>query len=61
LLAPGNSVLLTGQPESVDYDAEIDGQTCRLSIHQEGAAGNCLIPFFLREGKPDYVRVFEEP
>lgn len=61
LLTPGNSVLLVGQPESVDYDAEIDGQTYRLSIRQEGAEGNCLIPFFLREGKPDFVRVFEEP
>jgi len=61
LLAPGNSILLTGQPASVDYDAVIDGECYRLSIRQEGAEGNCLIPFFLREGKPDFVRIFEDP
>jgi len=61
LLAPGNSILLTGQPASIDYVAEIDGQGYRVSIRQEGAEGNCLIPFFLRDGKPDFVRVFEDP
>jgi hypothetical protein len=61
LLAPGNSVHLVHQPASVDYVAEIDGQTYRLVIRQEGAAGNCLIPFFLRNGKPDFIRVFETP
>jgi hypothetical protein len=30
-------------------------------IAQEGAIGNCLIPFFLRDGKPDFIRVFETP
>jgi hypothetical protein len=61
LLAPGNSIQLTGQPASIDYDAVIDGQSYKLSIRQEGAEGNCLIPFFLRDGKPDFVRVFEDP
>jgi len=61
LLAPGNSVQLVHQAASIDYDAVIDGQTYRLEIRQEGAAGNCLIPFFLRNGKPDFIRVFETP
>jgi len=61
LLAPGNSVQLVQQPASIDYDTVIDGQTNRLEIRQEGAAGNCLIPFFLRNGKPDFIRVFETP
>lgn len=61
LLAPGNSLLLTGQPSSIDWIAEIDGESRPLSITQEGAVGNCLIPFFLRNGKPDFVRVFETP
>lgn len=60
-LAPGNSVLLVRQPPCVTYEAVIDDQTIPLKIEQEGAAGNCLIPFFLRNGKPDFVRVFEDP
>ena len=61
LLAPGNSLLLTGQPPCVEWIAEIDGKAHPLSIMQEGAAANCLIPFFLRDGKPTFVRVFETP
>jgi hypothetical protein len=61
LLAPGNSLLFTGQPACVEWVAEIDGVSHPLVITQEGAAGNCLVPFFLRDGKPDFVRVFETP
>lgn len=61
LLAPGGSVQLVRQPASIDYDAEIDGQVYRLEIRQEGAGANCLIPFFLRNAKPDFIRVFETP
>lgn len=61
LLAPGNSLLLTGQPSCVEWIAEIDGQAHPVTIMQEGAAANCLIPFFLRDGKPTYIRVFENP
>lgn len=61
LLAPGNSVLLTRQPADVEWIAEIDGVSLPVSVRQEGAAANCLIPFFLREGRPSFVRVFETP
>jgi hypothetical protein len=61
LLAPGNSLLLTGQPPCVDWIAEIDGQNYPVDIAQVGAEGNCLIPFFLKNGKPDFLRVFETP
>lgn len=60
-LAPGNSVVLVRQPPCASYEAVVDDQTIPLEIEQEGAAGNCLIPFFLRNGKPDFVRVFEDP
>jgi len=60
-LAPGNSVLLVRQPPCVSYEAVIDGQSIPLEIDQEGAEGNCLVPFFLRNGKPAFVRVFEDP
>jgi hypothetical protein len=61
LLAPGNSLLLTGQPPCVEWIAEIDGQAHPVTIMQEGAAANCLIPFFIRDGKPAFIRVFETP
>lgn len=61
LLTPGNSLLLVKQPPCVEWTAEIDGQSYPVSILQEGAAANCLIPFFLREGKPAFVRIFEDP
>jgi len=61
LLAPGSSLVLTGQPACVDWIAEIDGQNYPVAITQEGAEGNCLIPVFLRNGKPDFLKVFETP
>jgi hypothetical protein len=61
LIAPGNSLLLTRQPPCVEWIAEVDGESIPLSVMQEGAAANCLIPFFLRDGKPAFVRVFESP
>jgi len=60
-LTPGNSVLLTAQPDRVLYEIEAGGVASRLEIVQEGAVANCLIPFYLREGKPAHVTVFESP
>jgi len=61
LLTPGNSVLLTGQQDSVVYEAETLGIVLRIEIIQEGAVADCLIPFYLRDGKPTYATVFESP
>lgn len=61
ILTPGGSLLLTGQPSCIDWIAEIDGREIPLSVHQEGASGNCLISFFLKQGEPAFVRVFENP
>jgi hypothetical protein len=61
VLTPGNSLLLTGQSPAVEWTAAIDGQEFPVSILQEGAAGNCIVPFFLKEGRPSFVRVFETP
>ena len=36
-------------------------KTVMPQIVQEGVEGNCLVPFFLREGKPTFIRVFEAP
>jgi len=61
LLAPGDSVLFVHQPSDVEWEAEIESVNYPLSIRQTGTPQNCIIPFFLREGRPDFIRVFESP
>jgi len=61
LLAPGNSVVLTHQPANIAWEAEIDGQVLTVAIVQDGEQKNCLIPFYLRNGQPEFIRVFEDP
>ncbi len=60
-LAPGNSALLVRQPGSAKYEIEVDGEISNFCINQEGAVGNCIVPFFLRNGIPDHIIVFEDP
>ena len=60
LLAPGNSALFIRQPRNLQWEAEIDGRIYPVTIEQENDSNNCLIPFFLRNGQPDFIRVFEE-
>jgi len=60
-LAPGNSALLVRQPGSAKYEIEVDGQISNFCINQEGAVGNCIVPFFLRNGIPNHITVFEDP
>ena len=61
ILLPGASVLLSHQPRSVEWESEIDGIVRSFDIRQEGAGRNCLIPFFLKNGLPECIRVFQEP
>lgn len=61
LLPPGGSALLTHQPSSVEWEAVIEEKVYPLAIRQTGNPRNCLIPFFLRNGKPENIRVFETP
>lgn len=61
LLPPGNSVQLTHQPASVEWEAVIEDQVHLLAIRQGDNPRNCLIAYFLRDGKPDVIRVFENP
>jgi len=60
LLAPGNSALFIHQPSNLEWEAEIEGQTYAVAIEQEGEHRNCLIPFFLKDGEPEFIRVFED-
>ncbi len=61
LLAPGNSALFVKQSPNLHWEAEIDGQVYPLDMEQEADRKNCLIPFFLKNGVPSFVRVFENP
>ncbi len=61
LLAPGNSALFIKQSPNLHWEAVIDGQVYPLDMAQEEDRKNCLIPFFLRNGLPTFVRVFENP
>ncbi|MEI6321854.1 MAG: hypothetical protein WCP60_01975 [bacterium] len=61
LLAPGNSALFIKQPPNLRWEAEIDGQIYPVVMEQEDDQRNCLIPFFLRNGVPSFIRVFENP
>lgn len=61
LLPPGSSALLTHQPASIEWEAVIEERVYPLAVRQTGNARNCLIPFFLRNGKPDFIRIFENP
>jgi hypothetical protein len=60
LLAPGNSALLLHQPPNIHWEAEIDGKIYPFDMEQEDQRKNCLIPFFLRNGVPSFIRVFED-
>jgi hypothetical protein len=59
LLAPGNSAVFIKQPPSIRWVAEIDGQSYPVEIEQEGNRKNCIIPFYLCNGIPTMIRVFE--
>jgi hypothetical protein len=59
LLPPGNSALFVHQPSNQEWEAEIEGETFTISIEQEGEHRNCLIPFFLKNGQPEFIRVFD--
>lgn len=61
LLAPGNNALFIKQPPNLCWDAEIDGQIYSVVMEQEEDHHNCLIPFFLKNGMPAFIRVFENP
>lgn len=61
LLAPGNSALFVKQSPNLHWEAVIEGQVYPLDMEQEAAKKNCLIPFFLKNGQPTFIRVFENP
>ena len=59
VVSPGESAALTSQPAIAQYVATIDGEKTSLLMRQEGLVRNAMIIFFLKSGKPAFMRAFE--
>ncbi|HEY5813071.1 MAG TPA: hypothetical protein VIT23_10525 [Terrimicrobiaceae bacterium] len=58
-IKPGAHAVLEGQTATAEYVARVDDEEIPLLMRQEGLLRNAIIVFFLKSGKPDFVRVFE--
>jgi hypothetical protein len=59
VIKPGDCAVLESQPAVAEYTAYIDGETIPLLMRQEGLIRNAMIVFFLKDGKPSFMRAFE--
>ena len=59
VVKPGEFAVLTGQPATARYLAKVDGESISLFMRQEGLIRNAMIVFFLKFGRPAFVRAFE--
>jgi hypothetical protein len=59
VISPGESAALTSQPAVAQYLAIVDGEKTTLLMRQEGLVRNAMIIFFLKSGKPAFMRAFE--
>ena len=59
VIKPGDCGILENQPATAQYTGHIDGENIPLLIRQEGLIRNAIIVFFLRDGKPSFMRAFE--
>ena len=59
VVKPGEFAVLTGQPATARYLAKVDGENISLLMRQEGLIRNAMIVFFLKSGRPAFVRAFE--
>jgi hypothetical protein len=55
----GECALLESQPPTARYTAHMDGQSIPLLMRQEGLVRNAIIVLFLKEGRPTFMRAFE--
>ena len=55
----GECAVLESQPPTARYTAHVDGESIPLLMRQEGLIRNAIIVFFLKDGKPSFLRVFE--
>ena len=56
---PGEFAVLAGQPATARYLAKVDGENISLLMRQEGLIRNAMIIFFLKNGRPAFMRAFE--
>jgi hypothetical protein len=59
VVRPGECAVLEGQPATAQYTAHVNGESIPLLMRQEGLIRNAIIVFFLKEGKPSFLRAFE--
>ncbi len=59
VVKPGEFAVLTGQPAIARYLAKVDGENISLLMRQEGLIRNAMIVFFLKSGRPAFMRAFE--
>ena len=59
LVEPGEFAILAGQPATARYLAKVDGEGIPLLMRQEGLTRNAMIIFFLKSGRPAFMRAFE--
>jgi hypothetical protein len=59
VVKPGDCAILESQPAIAQYGAKVDGENIPLLMRQEGLIRNAMVVFFLKSGKPAFVRAFE--
>ncbi len=59
VIRAGECAVLEGQPATAQYAAHVDGKSIPLLMRQEGSIRNAIIVFFLKDGKPSFMRAFE--
>ena len=59
IVRPGQCAVLESQPLTARYTAHVDGESIQLLMRQEGLIRNAIVVFFLKDGKPSFMRAFE--
>jgi hypothetical protein len=59
VVKPGEFAVLAGQPAIARYLAKVDSESISLLMRQEGLIRNAMIVFFLKSGRPAFMRAFE--
>jgi hypothetical protein len=59
VVQPGGSAVLAGQPPTAQYIAKVGNESIPFVMRQEGQIRNAMVIFFLRSGRPDFTRAFE--
>ncbi len=60
VVKPGGFAVLEGQPATARYLAKTDRGEINLLMRQEGMVRNVMLIFFLKNGRPAFVRAFEK-